>query len=156
MNRPVPRVGLGVVIVKNGKILLGTRRGSHCPGQRSVPGGHLEFGECITWGSLREVEEETGLVVELRPFDDTRMDWYVANNVLEGDRHYVGIFLVADWRRGEPILKEPSKNEGWEWIDFDEVVKLSKPGCAWLPSEMFVNYRDRILKSPASRTDNTY
>lgn len=150
---PTPKVGLGVVIVKNGKILLGTRKGSHCTGQRCVPGGHLEFDEQIAAGCLREVLEETGLIVKLRRFDEARLEWYVANNVLEG-KHYVGIFVVVDWIEGEPKNREPEKNYGWEWVDYDVIEKNAMPGSAWLPTEMFVNYRDRILKSAAPVDDH--
>jgi len=142
-----PKVGLGVVIVKQSHVLLGTRIGSHCEGSRCVPGGHLEYGESIEDGSLREVEEETKLKVKLRRFDESRLDWMVVNNVLEG-KHYVGIFVVADWIEGEPVLMEPNKNLGWEWVPYEDVIPLCKPGCAWLPTELFVNYRDRLLKVP--------
>ena len=148
IERPRPKVGLGVVIVKNSKILTGIRIGSHCPGQRCVPGGHLEFGEGIWKGCEREVAEEAGkdLVIRMRPFDEARIEWLVVNNVLEGNKHYVGLFMVADWLAGEPRNMEPHKNKGWEWTDYDEIVRQSKPGCAWLPEEMFVIYRNRILK----------
>lgn len=142
---PAPKVGLGVIIVKGGKILIGTRKGSHCVGQKCVPGGHLDYGESIEVGSLREIREETGLVVSLRRFDEARSEWLVVNNILEG-KHYVGLFLVADWVSGEPQLKEPKKNYGWFWTEYDVVVKMSKPGCAWLPTELFTTYKDRILK----------
>lgn len=134
-----------VAIVKGTKLLIGTRIGSHCAGSRCMPGGHLEYADTFEKGARDEVDQETGLVISFRKFDPVRLDWYVANNVLEG-KHYVGIFFVADWVAGEPQLKEPEKNEGWKWLDYDEVLALSKPGDAFLPKELFANYRDRILK----------
>jgi len=41
----VPRVGLGVLIIKDGKVLLGRRKGAHGEGTWAPPGGHLECGE---------------------------------------------------------------------------------------------------------------
>ena len=40
-----PRVGVGVLIVRGGKVLIGRRRGSHGAGQYALPGGKLEWRE---------------------------------------------------------------------------------------------------------------
>jgi len=40
-----PKVGVGVIIVKNNKILFGKRKNAHGEGSWSFPGGHLEFKE---------------------------------------------------------------------------------------------------------------
>jgi hypothetical protein len=40
-----PRVGIGVMILKDGKVLLGTRKGSHGAGELAFPGGHLDYME---------------------------------------------------------------------------------------------------------------
>ena len=59
-----PIVAIGAVIVDAGRVLL-VRRGSEpLKGQWSLPGGALELGESLTAGLVREVREETGLVVE--------------------------------------------------------------------------------------------
>ncbi|WP_134596929.1 NUDIX domain-containing protein, partial [Pseudomonas aeruginosa] len=41
---PAPQVGVGVLILRDGKVLLGRRKGSHGAGCWSAPGGHLELG----------------------------------------------------------------------------------------------------------------
>jgi 8-oxo-dGTP diphosphatase len=43
MDNNLPKVGIGVVVVKEGKILLGKRKGSHGNGEYAGPGGHLEY-----------------------------------------------------------------------------------------------------------------
>jgi len=59
-----PLVGVGAVVVQNGRVLL-VRRGSQpLKGRWTLPGGMLEVGEALTAGVIREVHEETGLDVE--------------------------------------------------------------------------------------------
>ena len=56
-----PIVGVGGVIIQNGRTLL-IRRGSEpLRGQWSIPGGLLELGETLQEGTVRELREETGL-----------------------------------------------------------------------------------------------
>jgi len=60
-----PVVGIGGVVIEDGRALL-IRRG-HEPliGQWSIPGGTLELGETLTEGTARELKEETGLEVRV-------------------------------------------------------------------------------------------
>jgi ADP-ribose pyrophosphatase len=60
-----PIVGVGGVLIENGKALL-IRRGSEpLLGQWSIPGGTLELGETLVEGVARELLEETGIVVRV-------------------------------------------------------------------------------------------
>ena len=59
-----PKVGLGVFVVKDGKILFGKGKGAHGEGTWSLPGGHLEFNEYWEDCAKREALEETGLNVK--------------------------------------------------------------------------------------------
>jgi 8-oxo-dGTP diphosphatase len=62
-DRPV--VGVGGVVVDDGRALL-IRRGSEpLRGQWSIPGGMLELGESLQAGVARELREETGLEVRV-------------------------------------------------------------------------------------------
>lgn len=62
-DRPV--VGVGGVVIVDGRALL-IRRGSEpLRGQWSIPGGMLELGESLQQGVARELLEETGLVVRV-------------------------------------------------------------------------------------------
>jgi len=60
----VPLVGVSAVVVHEGKVLLVRRGHEPLKGQWSLPGGLLELGESLTGGVVREVMEETGLIVE--------------------------------------------------------------------------------------------
>ncbi|MCL6565799.1 MAG: NUDIX domain-containing protein [Acidobacteriia bacterium] len=62
-DRPV--VGVGGVVIRDGRALL-IRRGSEpLKGQWSIPGGLLELGETLEEGVRRELREETGLEVRV-------------------------------------------------------------------------------------------
>jgi 8-oxo-dGTP diphosphatase len=78
-ERPV--VGVGGVVIENGRALL-IRRGSEpLRGEWSIPGGTLELGESLQQGVARELLEETGLevrVVELIEVFDRIFDREVA------------------------------------------------------------------------------
>jgi len=58
-------VGVGAVIVRNGKILLIKRAFPPGKDKWSVPGGLVEIGEKLSDACAREVEEETGLKVDV-------------------------------------------------------------------------------------------
>ncbi|MBU0929712.1 MAG: NUDIX domain-containing protein, partial [Nanoarchaeota archaeon] len=60
----IVRVGVGVYIIKDNKILFGKRKGFHGSGTWCPPGGHLEFNESIEECAIREVMEETGIKIK--------------------------------------------------------------------------------------------
>lgn len=110
-----PKVGVGVMIWKDGKILLGKRKGSHGEGEYAFPGGHLEYMESFENCARRETREECGLEIENIRFQ------YLANVTKYAPKHYVHIGLIADWKRGEPQVLEPEKSESWDWYDMDNL-----------------------------------
>jgi 8-oxo-dGTP diphosphatase len=67
-SRPI--VGVGAVIIEDGRVVLIKRRYEPLAGQWSLPGGTLEVGETLEAGVAREMLEETGLEVEVGPVID--------------------------------------------------------------------------------------
>jgi len=68
MKREFPEAPLmcvGAVIVDKGRVLLVRRGNAPLKGHWTLPGGMLELGESLTEGVIREVQEETGLTVEV-------------------------------------------------------------------------------------------
>ncbi len=118
-----PKVGIGVLLFKEGKLLLGKRTSALGLGEYSIPGGHMEYNESFEECARREVREETGLEVGNVRFLS------LANNKKYFPKHYVEIHFVADWEEGEPKTIEPDKIGDWSWYDLD---KLPEPLFALL------------------------
>ena len=110
------RVGVAVVIIRDGKILLGERIGSHGANTWATPGGHLEMGEEIEACAIRETLEETGLEVsEVSPLG-------FSNDVFNSlNKHYLTLYVVAQGVEGEPEIMEPNKCLAWQWFGLDEL-----------------------------------
>ncbi len=118
MNKK-PKVGIGVIIIKDNKVLLGKRKNAHGEGSWSFTGGHLNFNESWEDCAVRETMEETGLVVKNIHFGA------VTNDIFQiEDKHYVTIFMLADYDRGEIKVMEPAKCEKWQWFSWS---KLPRP-----------------------------
>jgi mutator protein MutT len=62
-----PYVGVGAVIVQDGKVLIVKRKYDPLAGQWSLPGGGVELGETLEDSIVREMREETGLEIEVGP-----------------------------------------------------------------------------------------
>lgn len=123
MEQRVPRVGVGVIVLRDGLVLLGKRFGSHAPGTWALPGGHLEFGESVEQCASREVLEETGLHIQrLSPGPYTN-DVFATEN-----RHYVTLFVVAHTAPGNPQLREPSKCLSWQWFRWSDLPQPERDG----------------------------
>lgn len=112
------KVGIGIFVLKNGKVLLTKRKSLLGRGEHASPGGHLEFGESFVECAKRECREETG--IEIKNIRFLRL----ANLKKYDNRHYVDIGLIADWKSGEPKVLEPGKAKSWAWYELD---KLPKP-----------------------------
>ena len=110
------QVGVGVFVNRNGKILVGKRKGSHGTGTWALPGGHLEPGESFETCCKREVLEETGLVVEnISPMVFT-------NDVFHDEGlHYITLFFMGEYESGEAIVAEPLHCEEWRWVSLDQI-----------------------------------
>lgn len=103
------------MILKEEKVLLGKRKGSHGEGEYAFPGGHLEYMESFTECAQRETLEECGIEIENVCFQ------FLANLVRYAPKHYVHIGIIANWKNGEPENLEPEKCESWGWYDLESL-----------------------------------
>jgi 8-oxo-dGTP diphosphatase len=113
-EQPRPRIGIGIFIFKEGKFLMGRRKGAHGADTWSIPGGHLEFGESFAETATREAKEESNLDIKNPRFVAVTNDFFKADN-----KHYVTIWLTSDYAGGEPAMNEPDKYIDMGWYDFD-------------------------------------
>jgi ADP-ribose pyrophosphatase YjhB (NUDIX family) len=60
----VPLVGVGAIIIEDGRVVLVKRAHPPLQAEWSIPGGVLEVGELVRDAAIREAREETGLTVE--------------------------------------------------------------------------------------------
>ena len=115
-----PKIGIGVIIQnEDGHILVGKRKNTVSP-YYSIPGGKLDLGETFEEAAVREVQEETGLIIHNPKVH------CVTNNMQtyqESGVHFISVNLFCDKFTGSPRLMEPEKCEGWEWVDPEQLPK---------------------------------
>lgn len=107
-----PKVGVASVVVQEGQVLLGKRKGSIGASMWATPGGHLEYGETVEACAVRELFEETGLVaksLQYGPYTNGFIDHH----------QYVTLYVFILQFEGYLSCLEPHKCEGWEWFDWD-------------------------------------
>lgn len=115
-----PVVGVGAVIIQNGKILLEKRKSEPGRGKWSIPGGLVELGESVNQTVVREVAEETGLEVCEPELIDV-VDNVVRDENGEVKYHFVIIDFFVKLKGGE--LKAQSDADELRWVPLDEVEK---------------------------------
>lgn len=120
----LPKVGTAVFVWRDGKFLMSRRQGSHGSGTWCVPGGHLEFGESLEDCVRRETREETGMKITNVRF------LAVTNDIFETEnKHYITVWMEADWQANEPAITEPDKFSDQGWFDFQSLPEpLFEPG----------------------------
>jgi len=105
-DRPV--VGVGGVLIENGRTLLIKRGSEPLLGQWSIPGGTLELGESLQDGVAREMREETGLEVKVREMIEVfdRIFLEPEGKVVDGKTrpkyHYVIVDYICERLSGTP------------------------------------------------------
>lgn len=148
-NAPQVKAGVGVIVKKGHKVLVGRRKGSHGAGVYAFPGGHLDHTDTsLAHCGEREVYEETGMLCKVISPDQYREDLFTTFDILseDGQKIYVTSYLLADHLQGEPVLKEPQKCEGWAWVSLEELASLvqSEDQRAWIPVQQVIFYLNQI------------
>jgi 8-oxo-dGTP diphosphatase len=117
-----PVVGVGAVVVRDGKALIVKRAHEPRKGEWSLPGGLLELGESLQDAAQREIKEETGLDVVVGPIIET-FDRVHRDDAGKIRYHFVIVDFVC-------------------WSDSGDAIPASDAeGCAWVSSEEIDDYK---------------
>lgn len=125
-----PKACVGVMVFKDGKILIGRRKdtATHGPEEYSLPGGHIEHDESFKEAIERETLEEAGVKIKDLKFI------CVANTDAYKGYQAILICFIADWESGEPI-DFPNENIGeWQWCDMDNL-----PEPLFVPTKVLID-----------------
>jgi 8-oxo-dGTP diphosphatase len=131
--------GIGIMVLKNGKVLLGKRHEDpekasselKGAGTWTMPGGKLHFGESFEQGAIREVIEETGIRLK-----DMKLI-AINNDQVEG-AHFITTGLLAETDQ-EPQVLEPDEITEWRWFPLDNL-----PSPIYFPSaKLLENYKNK-------------
>lgn len=116
-----PKVGVGAVVVRDGRVLLIRRGIPPSEGLWAIPGGSLELGETLQEGAERELFEETGIRA-------TAGDPIYAFDFFERDPnggirfHFVIVDMKADYVSGEPKGADDALEA--RWLSPEDILDL--------------------------------
>ena len=116
-----PLVGVGAIIIEDGRVLLVKRGHPPLLGDWSIPGGVLEVGETVREGAIREAREETGLVVVPEEFLGV-YDRVLRDSDGRVRYHYVLVDFLC--RRTDGDLLAAGDADEVRWFAPDELTKL--------------------------------
>lgn len=117
-----PQLAVSGAIFRDGKVLLVRRARSPGKGFYSLPGGRVEFGETLHTALHREIDEETGLRVEILGL----AGWREVLPTGTGTGHYLIMTFAARWASREPVLND--EHDDFKWLAPEEIGDLKVTG----------------------------
>jgi 8-oxo-dGTP diphosphatase len=130
----IPRVGVGVMIVRDGCVLLARRQGGQRTGWYGWIGGKLEFGETLQECARREACEEAGIEV-------ANLRLLCISSIIVENQHWIDVEFLAEIASGDPHTAAPDEIDAWWWCPLDEL-----PEPLFEPAELALkSYRSGIL-----------
>lgn len=107
-----PQVGVGALVIRDGRVLLVRRGRPPANDVWAIPGGRLELGETLQQAAEREVFEETGVTIRAgQPF-------YTFDTIIRDEQgrvrfHYVIVDLLAEYVSGEARPGDDARDAAW-------------------------------------------
>jgi len=117
-----PQLAVSAAIFRDDQVLLVRRARSPAKGFYSLPGGRVEFGESLHAALHREVDEETGLRIEIVGL----AGWREVLPAATGGGHYLIMSFAARWTAREPVLNE--ELDDFKWLAPDAFGDLELTG----------------------------
>ena len=117
-DRPV--VGVGAVVLDRDRVLLIKRGHAPLKGQWSLPGGRVEVGETLEQAIAREVEEETGLTIDVGPMVEV-LDRISRDDEGRVEHHFVLVDFIGRPRGG--VLRGASDADDAAWVALSDLAR---------------------------------
>jgi ADP-ribose pyrophosphatase YjhB (NUDIX family) len=111
-----PYLAVSAAIIRDGQVLVVRRARSPALNLYTFPGGAVEAGETLNEAAIREVREETSLVIEPVGLAGHR-EVITRDGKGAVERHFVILCLAARWRSGEAKLNEELDDARWVTLD---------------------------------------
>ena len=115
-------MGVGAVILDEGRVLLIKRGHEPLKGEWSLPGGGLHVGETLVAAVAREVLEETGLVVQVGPMIDV-VERITPDARGATEYHFVVVDYLCQASGG--ALASASDADAAEWVALDDLDRFN-------------------------------
>ena len=123
-----PVVGVGAVVVNDGKALIVKRAHEPRKGEWSLPGGRVELGEALVDAVRREIKEETGLDIVVGPIVE------VLDRVHHHDGRVRYHFVIVDYLctcvGGELCAGDDADDAAWVTSDEIEAYGVNSVAAA--------------------------
>ncbi|MGB6399107.1 MAG: NUDIX hydrolase [Bradyrhizobium sp.] len=117
-----PQLAVSGAIFRDDKVLLVRRARSPGKGFYSLPGGRVEFGESLHTALHREVDEETGLRIEIVGL----AGWREVLPTTGGGGHYLIMSFAARWAAREVVLND--EHDDFRWLSPEGLGDLKLTG----------------------------
>ena len=117
-----PQLAVSAAIFRDDNVLLVRRARSPAKGFYSLPGGRVEFGESLHAALHREVDEETGLGIEIAGL----AGWREVLPSAGGGGHYLIMSFAARWTANEVALND--EHDDFRWLPPDRLSDLKLTG----------------------------
>lgn len=149
-----PVVGVGAIVIEEGRVLL-VRRG-HDPlrGYWSIPGGAVNAGEKLEEAACRELLEETGIRGEPL-FLAAVFERMMPDSRGAVEYHYVLIDYVCRVAGGEAAPGDDADELGWFALDAARKLKMT-PGTLAVVERAFTAYDAWLAASPDAHAGGLY
>jgi 8-oxo-dGTP diphosphatase len=143
-SKKKPGVGVGIMILRDGKVLLGKRHEDpekadsqlHGEGSWTLPGGKLDFREGLKECAYREVLEETGIKI-----NKEKLRFISITNDIVEDAHFITLGFLCEDFKGEPKVMEPDEITEWRWFSLNKL-----PSPRFFPSDKAIkNFLDKEI-----------
>ena len=115
-----PQLAVSAAIFRDDKILLVRRARIPAKGFYTLPGGRVEFGESLHTALRREVDEETGLKIEIAGLAGWREALPATSG---GGGHYLIMSFAARWIANEVVLND--ELDDFKWLAPDRLSGLT-------------------------------